>query len=243
MCPGRALGRVVQPFLQQDPVGQPRQRVMQRPVFESIGRLLLLVACLCVDEVRRSDVGQGLGSLHVVRIQRSDRVSVDIQRPEHAVGAVSQREGEDGSQPGRLRLRTEVGEPGLQRQVLHCHGLTAVVGQKARSLTHLGLQRLEPQRVVIGGGDVVRRLTLGDQRDTGSRDGENGNDLLDQGVQDPLDGEVGQHRSSEVAQHRRQFGIFDHPRPLGHMRATRARSGRGSIKMTEQRAKFLRASR
>ena len=101
-----ALGGVLEALLQQQPVRQPGQRVVQGVVVEAVGRGAGLVASLGIEQVGGRDVGQRLRRAHVVRVELAGRVAVQIERAEPAV-AVAQREREHRGQPGRERGRGE----------------------------------------------------------------------------------------------------------------------------------------
>ena len=79
------LGGVLESFLQQQPVRQPGQRVVQRDVVEAVGGRAGLLAGLGVEQVGSGHVRQRLGGLHVVRIQGARRVAVEVQRAEPAL--------------------------------------------------------------------------------------------------------------------------------------------------------------
>ena len=105
--PLRPQGGVLEPLLQQQPVGQPRQRVVQRVVVEPVGGLAGLLAGLGVEQVGGGDVGQGLRDVHVVRRPAPGSVAVEVECAESPV-AVAQREGEHRGQtrPPPRRART-----------------------------------------------------------------------------------------------------------------------------------------
>jgi hypothetical protein len=120
---------------------------------EAVGHVLRLLARLGVDQVGRGDIGQDLRRSHLLDVERSRGVPVQVERPEPAL-PVQEGEGEHRSHPRGECRRSELRELLVARQVRHGHRLPGLVGQQAGALSQLGLQLLEQQRGRVGGGDV-----------------------------------------------------------------------------------------
>ena len=228
MRPLATLGGVLEPLLQQQPVRQPGQRIVQRAVVEAFGGGAGLFAGLGVEQVGGRDVRQRLGRAHVVRVELAGGVAVQVERAEPAL-AVAQREREHRGQPGRPGRRGEHREPIVGVQVGDRHGLPGFVRHQARALADLGLQLLEAQRGLVRSGDVARRHPGRDQRDPRRRDRQDLDDPFDEVVEDALDREVGDQRARELAEHRRQLVLIDHDHHPGTGKQARAWSGRDDV--------------
>ena len=97
-----ALTGVLEPLLEQHPVGQPGEGVVQRAAAELVRGLLGVLTGLRVDQVGGGDVGQDLRGGEVALVQQAGAVAVEVQRTESAL-AVVQREGEHRGQAGSHR--------------------------------------------------------------------------------------------------------------------------------------------
>ena len=99
-------------FVEEEPVRQPGERVVQRLVVEPVRGSLGVVARLGVEEVRGSHIGKGLRRRHVALVEGARAVSIEVERAETAT-AVTEREREDGRQAGRDGGGREQREPGV----------------------------------------------------------------------------------------------------------------------------------
>ena len=200
---------VLQPLEEEEAVREAGQGIVQGAAVELLGRVLELGPGLGVGQVGHGDVGQRLRRFHVARAERPRAVPVQVEGPELAA-VVPQREGEHRGEPGGERGRPERRERVRAAQVGHGDRLPRLVRAEAGTLADLGLQLLEAQRRIIGGGDVVGAGGRGDQGDPGSGDRQDVDDAPDEVVQDALDREVGGHGASELAENVCQLPVRCH---------------------------------
>ena len=147
--------RVIQPLEQEDPVGQPGERVVQRALAGSVGGVPEVGPRLRVEQVGGRDVGQRLGRVHRVGVQRPGGVAVEVERAQLRV-AMAEREGEHRAQPvARARAARSSGTGSRLAEVRDRDGLAGSVGGEARPFAELGLQLLEPQRRLVRRRDVA----------------------------------------------------------------------------------------
>ena len=210
----RSLRGVLQPLLEQQPVGQTGQRIVQRAVPKLLRGRPAVFARLRVQQVGRGDVGQRLRGRHVVWSEVARRIAVEIERTEPSA-AVAKGKREDGAETTRDRRRREPWEARVGSKVGYRDGLAAFVGPHAWSIAELGLQPLEQHRGLVGRRDVLRRVPGRDQRDAGCGDRQDLDDVPDQVVEDSLDRKVGRQRAREVAKNRGEFSLVDHEHSLG----------------------------
>ena len=86
-------------FVEEEPVRQPRELVVQRVVVEPVRVSQGLVARLSIEQVCRSHIGEGLCGRHVALIEGPRAVPIQVERAETAI-AVAEGKREDGRQPG-----------------------------------------------------------------------------------------------------------------------------------------------
>ncbi len=201
---------VLQPLLQQHPVGKPGQGVVQAVREEEVRGPAAVLATLGVDQVGRRDVGEGLRRRHVPVRERPRGVTEEVQGTEPTV-VVTQREGEHRRHPHVGREGSELGEATVAIDVRHGDRLPRLVRQHAGALPERGLQLLQLQRGIVGGGNVVRVGGVVHERDPGGGDRQHLDDALDQVVQDAVDREVGEHGAGELGQHGGQPLVAIHP--------------------------------
>ena len=187
---------VLETLLEQRTVRQTREWVVQRAVPQAVGRLAGLGPSLGVQQVRGRYVGQRLRGLHVLGVEGTGGLPIEVERAELPV-LLTEREGEDSGKAGRQRPGRERGKPGVEPQVGDCYRLAALVRRDARPLGHLGLQHLIAKGGLVGRGDVPRLLPRRDQRHSGGADGQYVDDPLDEVVEDRLDRKVGQEGTGE----------------------------------------------
>ena len=152
--PPRALGGMFDPFLEEQPVGQTRERVMRREVLQTIGHEVGLVTRLRVDDVRGRHIGQSLRCFAIVSVEVTRRCAVEVERAEAAF-PMPERKRERRGKPELHRGHRELGEAVVSGEVGDRDSLARRVGAQAGALMKVGLQLLELQRVAVRGGDVM----------------------------------------------------------------------------------------
>src|SRR3954466_7613991 len=151
MFPPCPLHSVLEPLVKKQPVRQAREYVVEREVPEVTGCHFFFLASLRVDQVRGRDVGQRLRRNHVLRVEITLGVPVQVQGAQPA-GAMVEREGENGGQPALRTGGRELREPAVRSQSRDGHGLTRAISQNAWPLPTSRLHVLEKQ-----GGFARRR--------------------------------------------------------------------------------------
>ena len=213
--------RVIQSFEEEDPIGQPGERVVQRALTGSVEGVSEVDARLCVEQVGGRDVGQRLGGIHRVRVQHARCVSVQVERSQPRA-AITQREGEHRTQPLLECPRCEVREPLVVAEVWDRDGPARSVRDQARPLPELRLQLLEPHRCSVRRRDVAGIELRGDERDAGGRDRQDVDDAPHEVIEDGLDGEVRDQRVGELTQHVRELLLAWHDHPLARREGSEA---------------------
>ncbi len=140
-----ALGGVVEPLLQQQPVGQAGKGVVQCTVPKGVRGGLRVVARVGIEQVGRRHVGQRLGRGHVPRPQLAGSVTVEIQRAEAAVPVVQWKR-EDGGETGGRCGWCEARVAGVAGEIGYQDRTSEVVGREAGAFADIGLQLFEAQR-------------------------------------------------------------------------------------------------
>src|SRR6187200_447414 len=102
----RPEGSVLETLLEQRTVRETREWVVQRAVPQAVGCLAGLGPALGVQQVRGRYVGQRLRSLHVMGVEVTGCLPIEVERAELPV-LLTQREGEDGGETGRQRPGSE----------------------------------------------------------------------------------------------------------------------------------------
>lgn len=120
--------------MQQHPVRQPGQRVVQRAVPVSVRRVASGLACLSVEQVRGRDVGQCSICVHRLGIQRSRRLPVQIERPRPLVTGTKPEREHRRKPSHEHELSSATAEPFVSRQVNHHDRFTLFERRHARSL-------------------------------------------------------------------------------------------------------------
>ena len=203
--------RVVQPFDEEDPIGEAGERVVQRQVQGSVGRISQVHPCLRVQEIGGRDVGQGLGRVHGVAVQHPRGTSIQIEGSQ-LCGPVAEREREHRPQPRLDRTGCEPREAVVVVEVRHRDGTARFVRDQARSFHELRLELLEPQRGFVRGRHETRGPIGRDDRHAGAGDREDIDDALHEVIEDGLDGEIRDQRACELTQHVRKLLVARHDR-------------------------------
>ena len=129
---------------------------------------------------------------------------------------MTQREGEYCGESSEKGLWAEEWKSLFSPEIANSNCFAGSIGDNARTFVEHGLQLLKPQCPAIGCRDIVGASRLGDQRDSGARDGHDLDDPAHQLVQYSLDGEIGEHGASEVAQYVRELPFGRHRLPTTH---------------------------
>ena len=95
---------MVEPLDQQDPVGQPGQRIVQGLLTGLIGGVPKFGPGLGVDQVGSCHIGQGLGRLHLRLLERPRGIPVKVERSQLLV-VVMERKRKYRHHAGLERLR------------------------------------------------------------------------------------------------------------------------------------------
>jgi hypothetical protein len=149
---------------------------------------------------------------------------------------VAQRKSEHRRKPLLHRARREPREPRRCSQVRHGERLTRLISGDARTLPQRGLDLLEPQRRVIGRGDVVRTDTRRDQRHTGGADRQHIHDPNNEMIQDRLNGKVRHQGSRELDKQVTKPTLDLHNPPPRH--GTSGSAGTGRMIKSEHLTKY-----
>jgi hypothetical protein len=105
---GRGVGGALQALLEQGPVGQVGEGVVQGEVVQATHGGLGLLAGMGVDEVGGGDVSQRLGHHHVGVAERADLVAVEVQGT-RALLAVAQGKVNTASRPAAAACGAKAG--------------------------------------------------------------------------------------------------------------------------------------
>ena len=137
-----------------------------------------------------------------VGLGQVDRVlGVELQRAELPV-VQPQREAVDGAHAGLCGRRGELVKGCVVRQVAHRHVPAAAVGLQARPLLQLHLERLDTEDDVVGGCyEMVLSVAI-HQEHAGSVYRDHLDDVINEMVEDRLDGEVTGQGPGELDENR-----------------------------------------
>ena len=128
---------------------------------------------------------------------------------------MAQRKGEYCCEPRCNGGRCEPRKPIIGLEVRHNNGSIGVEGQETRAMAQLALQLLEEQRRIIRSSHIMRRSLGRYERDSARRHRQEFHNSFDEVIQNCLDREVRDHRTSKLAQRARKSLLFNHASRLG----------------------------